>query len=159
MPSTPRPRSNRPKRSFTRLPKAKAKREGVALPRGAASDAAVCREFLGPRPEGNAPTEGQVKFAREIAQALGAELDETTLGDRRELSKWIDQNKDKMPRDETLDVPTSKQVALAEKIAGSKGLEIPAETLRSKSSLSKWIDANSDRTKGRKPSAKRGARK
>lgn len=148
-----------PSAAMLNAAKAKAKREGVALPRGAASDAAVCREFLGPRPEGNAPTEGQVKFAREIAQALGAELDETTLGDRRELSKWIDQNKDKMPRDETLDVPTSKQVALAEKIAGSKGLEIPAETLRSKSSLSKWIDANSDRTKGRKPSAKRGARK
>jgi len=138
--------------------KAKAKRDGVSLPRGAASDARICREFLGPMTEGGGPSESQLAFARKIAGALGVTLADEVLQDRKQLSAWIDTHKDQMPKGEGDDRPSSKQVELAEKIAGQKGIEIPPETLKSKSSLSKWIDSHGSKsgkaTTGRKRKAR-----
>lgn len=134
-----------PSKAMLDAAKAKAKREGVSLPKGAAGDASVCRAFLGPRQEGTGPSEAQLKFAREVAQALGVQLPEELLVDRHRLSAWIDQHKDQVPRKAVDDQPTSKQVELAEKIAAAKGVDIPPETLRSRSSLSKWIDAHNDK--------------
>lgn len=128
-----------PSKALLDAAKAKAKRQGVKLLRGATADAALCREFLGPRVEGGAPTEGQVKYAREIAAAIGLELPVELAGDRRALSAWIDQHKDRVPKD---DAPTAKQIAFAEKIAGEKGIELADGTRRSRAALSKWIDAH-----------------
>ena len=134
-----------PSKAMLDAAKAKAKREGVSLPKGAVGDASICRAFLGPRQEGTGPSEAQLKFAREVAQALGVQLPEELLADRHRLSAWIDQHKDQVPRKAVDDQPTSKQVELAEKIAAAKGVDIPPETLRSRSSLSKWIDAHNDK--------------
>ncbi|WP_299593217.1 DNA topoisomerase [uncultured Tateyamaria sp.] len=130
--------------------KSKAKRDGVSLPRGASTDARICREFLGPMPEGNAPTEGQLTFAGKIADAMGIVLTDELRGDRKKLSAWIDQNKTNMPKERGDDQPTPKQVELAERIATEKSIEIPPETLRSKSSLSKWLDTHAAKRSGRK---------
>ncbi len=78
--------------------RAKAKREGVKLPRGATSDYDICSGFLGPRPEGNAPSAAAIEFAHKIAAGTGLTLTEQTAADRTALSTWIDQNRDKMPR-------------------------------------------------------------
>ena len=131
--------------------RSKAKREGVSLPRGAASDARICKEFLGPMPEGNGPSEAQLRMARDLAQAMGVDLGEDLLSDRRKLSDWITENKAKAPRQERDDTATSAQVGVAERIAQAKSLTIPPEALKSKSLLSKWIEAN-----GNRPAAKGG---
>lgn len=138
--------------------RAKAKREGVGLPRGAASDARICKEFLGPLPVGNAPSDAQLRMARDIAQAMGIDLGEELLSDRRKLSDWITANKEKMPRQERDDTATSAQIGAAERIAQAKNLTIPPEALKSKSILSKWIEANGSKsgaTGGRKDQKKR----
>lgn len=127
-----------PSEALLEAAKAKARRQGVKLPRGAAGDAALCRSFLGPRVEGGAPTEGQAAFAREIAAVIGAEPPAEALGDRRALSAWIDKRKDGAPRD---DAPSAKQIAFGERIAGEKGLELTDEVRRSRAALSRWIDA------------------
>lgn len=137
--------------------KAKAARDGVSVPRGAASDARICREFLGPMSEGNGPTEGQVTFANKIAAALGVVVPEAALADRKQISAWIEAHKAKMPKPEGDDRPSSAQVGLAEKIAASKQIEIPPETLQSKSSLSKWIEAHGARSGKSAPTKKRKA--
>jgi DNA topoisomerase-3 len=139
--------------------KAKAKRENVSLPRGAASDARICKEFLGPRPEGNGPSEGQLTFAGKIAAALGVELPEDARNDRAALSSWIEANKDQMPTADD-DRSTPKQIEVAERIAARKGVEIPPETLRSRSSLSRWIDTNGSKGgKSTSPRRKSGGKK
>lgn len=142
---------NKPSPKMVAAARAKAKREGVKLPRGATTDYDICYAFLGPRPEGNAPSDAALTFAKKIAEATGQQISEEVLEDRGALSKWIDANKDKMPakasgsEDET---PTSKQVGFAEQIAARKGIVVPDETLRSRSLLSKWIDTHAD-SKGR----------
>lgn len=143
--------------------KSKAKREGVSLPRGAASDARVCKEFLGPMTEGNAPTEAQLRLARDIAGATGTELTDELLSDRQKLSAWIDEHKGSAPARD--DAATPAQIGAAERIAQAKGIEVPPEAFKSKSLLSKWIEANgtgkSNRSgaKGRKPTTKKARTK
>lgn len=135
--------------------RSKAKRDSVKLPRGASTDFDICSEFLGPRAEGNAPSEAALKFAQTIAAELGQAINPEVLADRSALSSWIDKNKSKMPAKANsggeADAPTSKQIGFAEQIATRKGIEIPPETLRSRSSLSKWIDTHA----GQKKNAKR----
>lgn len=143
--------------------KSKAKREGVSLPRGAASDARVCKEFLGPMTEGNAPTEAQLRLARDIAGATGTELTDYLLSDRQKLSAWIDEHKGSAPARD--DVATPAQIGAAERIAQAKGIEVPPEAYKSKSLLSKWIEANgtgkSNRSgaKGRKSTTRKARTK
>ena len=136
----------------------KAKRDGVKLPRGATTDFDVCSNFLGPRPEGNAPSDAAIQFAQKIAAATDQALGDDVLADRTTLSKWIDKNKDNMPPTGSnggeADAPTSKQVGFAEQIATRKGVEIPPETLRSRSSLSKWIDTHAGAKSGTKKTRK-----
>ena len=145
---------NKPSPKMIAAARAKAKRDGVKLPRGATTDYEICYAFLGPRPEGNGPSEAQVGFAKKIASGANLELDEDTLSDRSKLSAWIEANKDKMPKGGEGDLPTSKQIGFAEKIAAGKGVDIPPETLKSRSLLSAWIDSNAAK-KGKRGSRKR----
>lgn len=144
---------SKPSAKMISAARSKAKREGVKLPRGATTDYDICYEFLGPRPEGNAPSEAAVTFARKIASETGQQLTDELLTDRHALSKWIDQNKEKMPPKSASsgdDSPTSKQVGFAEQIAARKGITVPDETLRSRSLLSKWIDTHADQRGGKR---------
>ena len=131
-----------PSQKLLAAARAKAKREGVRLPAGAASDARICKEFLGPMPEGNQPSEPQLRFARKIAEAMGIVLADNIVADRQKLSAWIDANAKKAPQKDRDDSATPAQISLAERIAQAKGIEVPPEALRSKSLLSAWIDAN-----------------
>ncbi|WP_323034265.1 DNA topoisomerase [Pararhodobacter sp.] len=71
--------------------KDKAKREGKRLPRGAAEDAQICKDYLGPRREAGAgPSDKQVSYARKLAAESGEDLADETLKDSSALSKWID---------------------------------------------------------------------
>lgn len=124
--------------------KAKANRENVKLPRGAAGDARICKEFLGPMAEGNAPTDAQIKLANDIASGMGVQLADDIIGDRQKLSAWITANKQNAP--ESAGGATPAQISLAERIAQAKNLTIPPEAMKSKSLLSKWIEANGSRT-------------
>lgn len=139
---------SKPSAKMIAAARAKAKREGVKLPRGATTDYDICYEYLGPRPEGNGPSEAALTFARKIAAGTGQQISDEVLADRQALSKWIDQNKGKMPPKESsggeAEAPTSKQVGFAEQIAMRKCIEIPDETLRSRSMLSKWLDTHAE---------------
>lgn len=81
--------------------RAKAKREGIRVPAGVLSDAAKCREFLGPMPERDpssgprGPSESALGFAKKIAADKGIELPAGAMEDAQALSKWIDQHKSK----------------------------------------------------------------
>jgi DNA topoisomerase-3 len=138
--------NRKPSAKMITAARSKAKRDGGKLPRGATTNYDICSKFLGPRSEGNAPSEAAIKFAQKIAGEGKLTLSEDILADRAALSKWIDQNKDKISTmgqsGGQADTPTSKQVGFAEKIATRKGIEIPDETLRSRSTLSKWIDTH-----------------
>jgi len=129
--------------------RAKAKRENVKLPRGAVTDFDICKEFLGPLPDNDLPSEAQIKFAQKIAGAAQVNLDEETLQNRALLSAWINANKDVMPSGAAGGdgPPTAKQIGFAEKIAKANDLSIPAATLQSRGDLSKWIDKNSKKRK------------
>lgn len=122
--------------------RAKAKRAGTRLPAGATTDARVCKEFLGPMPEGNQPSDAQLGFARKIAEGMGVALPEDIAADRRKLSAWIDANAKNAPQRDTDQPATSAQVHAAEKIAQAKGIEVPPEAMKSKALISKWIEAN-----------------
>ena len=145
----------KPSPAMLKAARAKAERQGVKLPRGASADAEICRAFLGPRPEGNGPSEAAVSFARKIADATGQELPTDLLEDRAGLTKWIDANKGRMAEKSGSDeVPTPKQVEFAEKIAAGKGVVVPDEIMRSRSRLSKWIDAHAAKTGGKRNRSK-----
>lgn len=131
--------------------RAKAKRAGVNLPRGATTDARICREFLGPRPEGNAPSEAQVNYARKIAEGAGIEMPAEILTDRQKLSEWIEANKAPPAKPDISAPPSPAQISYAEKIAAAKKSTIPDETIRSKVLLSAWIDANATPAKKAAP--------
>lgn len=143
---------NKPSPKMVQAARSKAQREGVKMPRGATTDYDICFEFLGPRPEGNKPSDAALSFARKIADGANLELPDDVAEDRNALSKWIDANKDKLPKKSSSgsngsDLPSSKQIEFAEKIAQGKGVDIPPEILTSRSALSKWIDANMSKSK------------
>ncbi|MFG1298015.1 DNA topoisomerase [Xanthobacter sp. V13C-7B] len=72
--------------------KAKAKRDGKRLPKGASEDAQICRDYLGPRRDpADGPSEKQLAYARKLAAETGAELPADAERDAAALSKWIDQ--------------------------------------------------------------------
>jgi DNA topoisomerase-3 len=78
--------------------RAKAKRMGTRLPKGATTDRKVCSEFLGPRQEGNGPSDAQLAFARKIASNANIDLLDATLGDRAAFSAFIKKNKGKLTK-------------------------------------------------------------
>jgi DNA topoisomerase-3 len=53
---------------------------------------------LGPRPEGNSPSDAQIAFALKIASEAKLDLPEATLGDRTALSAFIKKNKSKLSK-------------------------------------------------------------
>lgn len=72
--------------------KAKAKRDGVKLPKEATESFDACRAFLGPmRDASEGPSEKQIAFARKLAGEAGSEIPDDVLGDSRKLTAWIDQ--------------------------------------------------------------------
>ena len=88
----------KPSPKMVQAARSKAKRMGVRLPKGAATDRTTCSKFLGPRPEGSGPSDAQLAFARKIASEARLELPEATLLDRAALSAFIKKNKGKLPK-------------------------------------------------------------
>jgi DNA topoisomerase-3 len=88
----------KPSPKMVQAARSKAKRMGVRLPKGAATDRDICSKFLGPRPEGNCPSEAQLVFARKIAGEAKLELPEATLSDRAALSAFIKKYKGKLSK-------------------------------------------------------------
>ena len=88
----------KPSPKMLQAARSKAKRMGVRLPRGGATDRTICSKFLGPRPEGCAPSEAQLAFARKIADEAQLDLPDATLGNRAALSAFISKNKGKAKR-------------------------------------------------------------
>jgi DNA topoisomerase-3 len=71
---------------------------GTRLPKDATTDRKICSEFLGPRSEGNGPSDAQLAFARKIASDANVDLPDAILGDRAALSAFIKKNKGKLPK-------------------------------------------------------------
>lgn len=141
--------ARKPTANMLKAARAKAKRAGARLPKGVADSFEKCSEFLGPRPKANAdgsypPSEGQVSFARKIAEAAGAEIPAEALNDRSAMKKWIDANKGSLPKKGGggTGKPSPKQISFAEKIAKKKGIAVPSECLLDKGKISAWIDEN-----------------
>lgn len=86
-------------------------------------------------------SEKQLRFARQIALRNHVVLPEELLGDRAQLSAWIDANKSKTPS-RFSNYPSSKQVAFAERIARIKRRAVPQECFKDKTMMSRWIDSN-----------------
>ncbi len=101
--------------------KDKAKREGKRLPRGAAEDAQICKDYLGPRREAGAgPSDKQIAYAQKLADEAGEDLADETLKDSSALSKWIDRVRALTGKD----LASPKQRELIEKLVG-KGAKAP----------------------------------
>lgn len=84
--------SRPPSLAMINAAKAKAKRDGVKLPKDAVISFDACRAFLGPmREAGKRPSEKQIEFARKLAEANGSKLPDELLCDSRKLSDWIEQ--------------------------------------------------------------------
>jgi DNA topoisomerase-3 len=88
----------KPSPKMLQAARAKAKRMSVRLPKGATTDRNICSEFLGPRSEGNGPSDAQLAFARKIASDANVDLPEATLEDRTALSAFIKKNKGKLSK-------------------------------------------------------------
>ncbi|MFT5786528.1 MAG: DNA topoisomerase-3 [Ascidiaceihabitans sp.] len=88
----------KPSPKMVQAARSKAKRMGMQLPKGAATDRNICSKFLGPRPEGNSPSDAQIAFALKIASEAKLDLPEATLGDRTALSAFIKKNKSKLSK-------------------------------------------------------------
>lgn len=88
----------KPSPKMLQAARAKAKRMGTRLPKGATTDRKICSEFLGPRPQGNGPSDAQLASARKIASDANVDLPDAVLGDRAALSAFIKKNKGKLPK-------------------------------------------------------------
>ncbi|MGE4409597.1 MAG: DNA topoisomerase [Sphingobium sp.] len=73
----------------------KAKRDGKRLPKGAAEDAQICRDFLGPRRDpSSGPSEKQLAYASKLAKESGTQVPDEVIGNSAALSKWIDASRE-----------------------------------------------------------------
>lgn len=140
--------ARKPTAKMLKAARAKAKRDGKRLPKGVSDSFAKCSEYLGPMPEKNAdgsypPSEGQLKFAKDIATALEEDIPPDAMADREKMKAWITEKKPLMPKKASGPRPaSSKQVSFAQKIAKKKGIPVPAECLSDGGKLSDWISAN-----------------
>jgi len=95
--------------------KAKAKREGIKLPKDATTSFDACRAFLGPmRERADGPSEKQIAFAQKLAEAAGVTIADVVLGDSRKLSGWIDG----MSKERGASPASSKQMEWINKLVG-----------------------------------------
>ena len=116
-------------------------------------------------PQVKAPTEKQLLYARDIAQAGKLLLPWSVQQDRRALSAWIDAHKKVLagnpdaqrrkffmrakansaakPSENRLDaLPSAKQIALAERLARKHRRDVPDICYKDKTSMSRWIDSH-----------------
>ena len=85
-----------PSPAMLKAAKDKAKRDGVKLPKEAATSYEACRAFLGPmREPGSGPSEKQIAFAQRLAAQAGVTIADDILGDAKRLSAWIDAENEK----------------------------------------------------------------
>ncbi len=87
-------------------------------------------------------TDRQIRYARQIAQRINAEVPEAVQADRRRLSHWIDEHRSIRPKPNFSNYPSSKQVAFAERIARLKRRDVPPECFHDRRMMSRWIDSN-----------------
>lgn len=132
-----------PSTAMKQYAKRLAQAKGLKLPKGYATNADVCREFLdehapkreqgeGPRP----PSEAQVQLAQKIAEEKGVEIEEAALADSKSLSTWID------AQGGGTRAPSEAALAFAQRIAEEKGKNVPEKAMKDARELSRWIDAN-----------------
>jgi len=100
----------------------------------------------------NEISENQLNFAQRVADSLGSEIPREILNDRIELSKWIDTNLDRLPKDKegrAIFKPSLKQIAYAERIAQDAGVNIPVPCYKNSAEMAKFIDTYQSRLKNR----------
>jgi hypothetical protein len=86
-------------------------------------------------------TEKQLRYARQLAARGAVALPEDVQADRRQLSAWIDKNRNRTAA-RFSNYPSSKQVAFAERIARIKRRDVPQACFRDRTMMSHWIDSN-----------------
>lgn len=91
------------------------------------------------------PNEKQIKLAKGIERTVGVDIPAECFDDKFKLSKWIDENKENMPRDANghmIFKPTYNAVAFAESLAKNAGIDLPEECRESAAACSDFIDAH-----------------
>ncbi|MCE6959249.1 recombinase RmuC [Cereibacter sphaeroides] len=147
-------KAGKPSEKMAAAAKTIAERKKIPLPKGALTDATVCRRFLEehlPKREDGAagggpvaPSEKQVALAESLAQRLGRRIPEAARASSRELSAWIDEAmKAAPPRP-----PSEKQLALAERLAEEKGVDLPPAARTDMKACSAFIDAHMTGSRG-----------
>jgi len=145
----------KPTKGMTAMAEKVAKEKGIPLPKGAKSDGTICKAFLDEhlggqpaRPDGDVtPTEKQLKFAREISSVLKVPVPEGAVNNYRELSKWIDTHRKKMPKKP----PSEKQITFARTLAGEAGIEVPQNAQTCVKACSAFISQTMKKGRAKKP--------
>lgn len=156
-------KAGKPSEKMAAAAKMIADRKKISLPKGAMSDASICRKFLEehlpPRDpnaapgQPSAPSEKQLDLARSLAERSGKEIPKEALATARDLSTWIDAAmKAAPPRP-----PSEKQLAFAEKLAEEHGLDLPEAVRKDMKACSSFIDAQmgGSKSKSAKPERSR----
>ena len=97
------------------------------------------------------PSEGQVRYARAIAVALGVPLPADVETSHAAVQAFLDAHSDaygNLP-------PSEKQLAFAEKLAGEKGVALTDEQRSSRAALGAFLDLHAPKDKAAKPAAKK----
>jgi DNA topoisomerase-3 len=148
--------ARKPSAAMLKAARAKAKREKIALPKGVVSSFTKCSEFLGPmrekNPDGSYPaSDGQLKFAQDIAARLGVEVPADAITDSEIMKAWLSKHAQDMPKNNgEVRPPSKKQIAFANRIAAGSNKNIPEKCFINGQMLSDWISENKSKKKGGK---------
>ena len=88
------------------------------------------------------PTAKQLDMAKRLSQAVKKEIPESALVNSKELSKWIDETKEKQGKSLVLP-PSDKQLSYAERLSKDTGIPITDEMRQSAEKISSFIDTAS----------------
>ena len=88
------------------------------------------------------PTAKQLDMAKRLSQAVKKEIPESALVNSKELSKWIDETKEKQGKSLVLP-PSDKQLSYAERLSKDTGIPISDEMRQSAEKISSFIDTAS----------------
>lgn len=88
---------------------------------------------------GRAPSVKQLEFAERIAEQTGVPLPEEARTSMSACSRFIDENKSKMPSSGSLP-PTQKQLEFVKRVAQAAGVAVPEGVLSDARECSRFID-------------------